>query len=57
MTTVKVWLTVVLLLAIVLAGAQFYENYLAEMPREVWRLAGTMWVAWSAWHSFRLFLK
>jgi hypothetical protein len=57
MTTVKVWLTVVLLLAIVLAGAEFYHTDVAAMPREVWRLAGTMCVSWAAWHSFRLFLK
>jgi hypothetical protein len=57
MTTVKLWLTAVLLLVIVLAGAQFYEAYVSTTPREVWRLAGTMWVSWAAWHSFRLFLK
>ena len=57
MTTLKVWLTVVILLAIVLAGARFYETYVVEMPSEVWRLAGTMWASWAAWHSFRLFLR
>jgi len=56
MTTLKVWLTVALL-GIVLAGAQFYDSFVATMPHEVWRLAGTIWVSWAAWHSFRLFLK
>lgn len=54
---VKVWQTVLLLLAIILAGAQFYETYVAEMPPEVWRLARTVWVSWAAWDSFRLLLK
>lgn len=57
MMAVKVWQTVLLLLAIILAGAQFYETYVAEMPPEVWRLARTVWVSWAAWDSFRLLLK
>ena len=34
-----------------------WASYLAAVPREVWSLAGVLWMAWCGWHIYQKIIE